>query len=352
MTMKCETYNIFELEQDVENYIKFKYFGGHIRIKSYVVPHIFKCESDRKRTVRKSERSASIKRGRQKFVESVIAAANYSDILHSNPEVSEVVLHCMHEQITPQHSFEDTDAATVLCNLSNNILLKETNVKPSCSKSIGIQNQPKFRSKFVQGDLLTKQEVKYVSIASSPIKFQNIAAFQTESCHNTTIYTNYISSNVSLTLSGFSTLDTMWKRRQIGSQKLTFKMIEEKKILKIKDMSGNKVYLERLYEKHGALEFDAGYEAIYGMERYYTVQQCEKLRDKYKIWKEGVFLKGKTRSQCLVKRISEIGLRHCLDTIKKYIKDCSDSDISSLSDEEVFKAVEQNGKSSKTAEEE
>ncbi|KAF5289270.1 hypothetical protein FQA39_LY15200 [Lamprigera yunnana] len=39
------------------------------------------------------------------------------------------------------------------------------------------------------------------------------------------------------------TFDTMWKPRQIGSKTLTFEMIEEKKILKIEDMSGNEVYL-------------------------------------------------------------------------------------------------------------
>ncbi|KAF5305684.1 hypothetical protein FQA39_LY09173 [Lamprigera yunnana] len=125
----------------------------------------------------------------------------------------------------------------------------------------------------------------------------------------------------------------MWKPRQIGSKTLSFEMIEEKKIFKIEDMSGNEVYLgwesvsedwplesvlryrlsysseiqfikemrmlyaeqhwtkaidlksavKRLYEKLGALEFDTDHEAIYGMERYYTVQQCEELRDKYKI---------------------------------------------------------------------
>ncbi|KAF5293928.1 hypothetical protein FQA39_LY13633 [Lamprigera yunnana] len=92
--------------------------------------------------------------------------------------------------------------------------------------------------------------------------------------------------------------------------------------------------VERLYEELGALEFDADHEAIYGMERYYTVQQCEELRDKYKIGRKVCrkFLQGKTCSQCLVKRISEIGLRHFLDTVNKYIKDCSDS--SSSSDEE------------------
>ncbi|KAF5286628.1 hypothetical protein FQA39_LY16202 [Lamprigera yunnana] len=97
---------------------------------------------------------------------------------------------------------------------------------------------------------------------------------------------------------------------------------------------------------------EQNHEAIYGMERYYTVQQCEELRDKYKIGRKVCrkFLQGKTCSQCLVERISEIGLRDFLDTINKYIKDCSDS--SSSSDEEVFKAVEKNGKGSKTTEEE
>ncbi|KAF5298568.1 hypothetical protein FQA39_LY11769 [Lamprigera yunnana] len=227
----------------------------------------------------------------------------------------------------------------------------------------------------------------------------------------------------------FQTFDTMWKPRQIGSKTLTFEMIEEKRILKIKNISGNDVYLgwesvsevgsvesvlryrlsyssgsnikyfygdviravaemsgdvkiniyniinrlseksndfikkmlklyaqehwtksydlksavERLYEELGALEFDADHEATYGMEKYYTVQQCEELRDKYKIGKKVCrkFLQGKTCSQCLLKRISEIGLRHFLDTVNKYIKDCSDS--SSSSDQVVFKAVEQNG---------
>ncbi|KAF5284429.1 hypothetical protein FQA39_LY17052 [Lamprigera yunnana] len=210
------------------------------------------------------------------------------------------------------------------------------------------------------------------------------------------------------------TFDTMWKPRQIGSKTLTFEMMKEKKILKIEDMSGNEVYLgwesvsevwslesvlryrlsyssgsnfkyfyedviravaemsgdvkiniyniinrlseksddNVLYEELGALEFDADHEAIYGMERYYTVQQCEKLRDKYKIGRKVCrkFLQGKTRSQCFVKRISEIGLRHFLDTVNKYIKDCSDS--SSSSDEEVFKAVEQNGEETTEEEEE
>ncbi|KAF5281595.1 hypothetical protein FQA39_LY17767 [Lamprigera yunnana] len=252
----------------------------------------------------------------------------------------------------------------------------------------------------------------------------------------------------------FQTFDTMWKPRQIGSKTLTFEMIEEKKILKIEDMSGNEVYLgwesvsevwslesvlryrlsyssgsnfkyfyedviravaemsgdvkiniyniinrlseksddvccmlevllfmpekalfdvqlerriqeqgqkrvkkhllkkmwmlyaqehwtkcydlksavERLYEELGALEFDADHEAIYGWK---DITRSNSVKS----FEINIRLEG-----------SEIGLRHFLDTVNKYIKDCSDS--SSSSDEEVFKAVEQNGEETTEEEEE
>ncbi|KAF5291656.1 hypothetical protein FQA39_LY14293 [Lamprigera yunnana] len=68
--------------------------------------------------------------------------------------------------------------------------------------------------------------------------------------------------------------------------------------------------VKHLYEKMSALEFDANHEAIYGMERYYIVQQCEHRPDKYKVVRRlcRKFLKGNKFSQCLVKRTSEFGL--------------------------------------------
>ncbi|KAF5302131.1 hypothetical protein FQA39_LY10466 [Lamprigera yunnana] len=174
---------------------------------------------------------------------------------------------------------------------------------------------------------------------------------------------------------GWESVSEVWSLESVCRYRLSyssgsnFKYFFEDVIRAVAEMSGdvktniyniinrlseksNDVCLERLYEELGALEFDADHEAIYGMKRYYTVQQREELRDKYKIGRKVCrkFLKGKTCSQCFVKRISEIGLQYFLDTINKYIKDCSDS--SSSSGEEVFKAVEQNGKSSKTTEEE
>ncbi|KAF5286645.1 hypothetical protein FQA39_LY16219 [Lamprigera yunnana] len=106
--------------------------------------------------------------------------------------------------------------------------------------------------------------------------------------------------------------------------------------------------VERLYENLGALEFHADNKSIYGMEIYYTVEQCEQLRDKYKIGRKlcGQFLKGKYCSQYLKDRLSKIGIQHFLGTINKSI---SNSDTS---DEEEYKSVEQNGQGSGTTKEE
>ncbi|KAF5289921.1 hypothetical protein FQA39_LY14930 [Lamprigera yunnana] len=122
----------------------------------------------------------------------------------------------------------------------------------------------------------------------------------------------------------WKTCDMIWKPTQIVSKTLTFEMIEEKKILRIEDMCENKVYLrwesvsefikekdvdeqhwtksidlksvvERLHVNLGTLGFHADHEAIYGMEKYYTVQQYENLQDQYKIGRKVCrkFPKGK-----------------------------------------------------------
>ncbi|KAF5294587.1 hypothetical protein FQA39_LY13346 [Lamprigera yunnana] len=112
----------------------------------------------------------------------------------------------------------------------------------------------------------------------------------------------------------------------------THMLYAEQHLTKVVDL---KSAVKRLYEKLGALEFDADHEAIYGMEKYYTVEQCEKLRDKYKIGRK-----------CLKDGLSKIRLQHFLDTINK---DISNSDTS---DKEEYKAVEQNGEGPETTKKE
>lgn len=42
-----DDYILFQVEEDVDNYLKFKLVGGNIKTKPNVVPHIFKCQHDR-----------------------------------------------------------------------------------------------------------------------------------------------------------------------------------------------------------------------------------------------------------------------------------------------------------------
>ncbi|KAF5286644.1 hypothetical protein FQA39_LY16218 [Lamprigera yunnana] len=59
-----------------------------------------------------------------------------------------------------------------------------------------------------------------------------------------------------------------------------------------------------------AFEFDANHEAVYGLEKYYTVRKCEQLQDKYekgrKIYTK--FLQGLYSDSCLIVHLKNAGL--------------------------------------------
>ncbi|KAF5279310.1 hypothetical protein FQA39_LY18289 [Lamprigera yunnana] len=135
----------------------------------------------------------------------------------------------------------------------------------------------------------------------------------------------------------------MWKPRQIGSKTLTFEMIEEKKILKIEDMSGNEVYLgwesvSEVWSLESVLRYRLSYSSGSNFKYFYedVIRAVAEMSGDVKI-----------NIYNIINRLSEKSDDVCY-TVNKYIKDCSDS--SSSSDEEVFKAVEQNGE--ETTEEE
>ncbi|KAF5292739.1 hypothetical protein FQA39_LY13898 [Lamprigera yunnana] len=199
---------------------------------------------------------------------------------------------------------------------------------------------------------------------------------------NSGTYVLAVNMSVAAYLGNGQTFDTMWKPRQIGSKTLTFEMIEEKKILKIEDMSGNEVYLgwesvSEVWSLESVLRYRLSYSSmrtllkkmwmLYAQEHWtksYDLKSAvERLYEELGalelmlIMKQFMGWKDITRSNSVKSfeiniRLegSEIGLRHFLDTVNKYIKDCSNS--SSSSDEEVFKAVEQNGEETTEEEEE
>ncbi|KAF5281448.1 hypothetical protein FQA39_LY17788 [Lamprigera yunnana] len=76
--------------------------------------------------------------------------------------------------------------------------------------------------------------------------------------------------------------------------------------------------IERLDEELGALEFDANHEAVYGLEKYYTVRECEQLQDKYEKGKKicTKFLQGIYFALCLRVHLKKTGLEQFVDRIK------------------------------------
>lgn len=70
----------------MENYVRFCLMGGPIKMKLGVVPHIFACQPDRKRTANYSLRLASEKRRRKAEVAEILATAGCSSWLDEQTE--------------------------------------------------------------------------------------------------------------------------------------------------------------------------------------------------------------------------------------------------------------------------
>ncbi|XP_019772940.2 uncharacterized protein LOC109546422 isoform X1 [Dendroctonus ponderosae] len=69
----CEDH--FNLEEDMDNYVKFKLMGGLKKMKANVVPHIFDCQPDRKRSHTNHPRAAAVKRAKRRIVDESIASS-------------------------------------------------------------------------------------------------------------------------------------------------------------------------------------------------------------------------------------------------------------------------------------
>ncbi|XP_031345566.1 uncharacterized protein LOC116172484 [Photinus pyralis] len=67
----CEDH--FNLEEDIENFVRYKLMGGKIILKQTVVPHRFDCQPDKKRASNVPVRTLPVKRARKQLVDEAIA---------------------------------------------------------------------------------------------------------------------------------------------------------------------------------------------------------------------------------------------------------------------------------------
>uniref|UniRef100_A0AAR5QHX5 THAP-type domain-containing protein n=1 Tax=Dendroctonus ponderosae TaxID=77166 RepID=A0AAR5QHX5_DENPD len=141
----CEDH--FNLEQDMENYVRFKLMGGKILLKTGVIPHIFDCQQDRKRAASAPERSLSLKRERKRLVEEAFCSDQPQEALSSDQPSTNSV------EVEP----EGEHIAQVVSEIIVEV------------KSIGVQVnvKPSYRSKYVMCNI----QSEVCDTASSPGKF-------------------------------------------------------------------------------------------------------------------------------------------------------------------------------------
>jgi hypothetical protein len=63
------------MEDDMENYIRYKLMGGNKILKRCVVPHIFQCQADRKRAAEEFIRNVASKRVRRRLLEEAVSVS-------------------------------------------------------------------------------------------------------------------------------------------------------------------------------------------------------------------------------------------------------------------------------------
>ncbi|KAF2879383.1 hypothetical protein ILUMI_26778 [Ignelater luminosus] len=78
-----------QLKQDRENYIKFHILGGQKKLKVGVVPHIFACQEDRKRSAPATPRETSVKRSRQHLVDKILSSVQ-AKIEHEQGDLTNI----------------------------------------------------------------------------------------------------------------------------------------------------------------------------------------------------------------------------------------------------------------------
>lgn len=147
---------LFQIEEDMDNYVKFKLMGGKKIMKSHVVPHIFDCQPDRKRTFSVPARAAALKRAKRRLVDEAVASC-------STTTLPEILQPSVSAQSDPQPI---TDMAMDMESVD--ATLSQTSVPLKRDVAVQAHRPVMFRSKAVQCKLNLG-----VNVSLSPIKFYN-----------------------------------------------------------------------------------------------------------------------------------------------------------------------------------
>uniref|UniRef100_A0A6P7GJI8 Uncharacterized protein LOC114338948 n=1 Tax=Diabrotica virgifera virgifera TaxID=50390 RepID=A0A6P7GJI8_DIAVI len=137
----CEDH--FNLEEDMDNYVKYKLMGGQKKMKPNVVPHIFDCQQNRKRSYENHPRAAGTKRT-ARIVDKAISLVPQDPVcIQKNLEI----VACSSKTIHPME------------------IQLETNDIEVSKRDVSSQTRPSVRTKGVQCNLQCG-----ITVGLSPIK--------------------------------------------------------------------------------------------------------------------------------------------------------------------------------------
>ncbi|XP_077257686.1 uncharacterized protein LOC143894887 [Temnothorax americanus] len=144
----CEDH--FNLQEDIDNYCRFKIMGGRIQLKKDTVPHIFDCQKDRQNTSDKADmRPGAAKRKRIQILQDMEKEVSEKTV------ADEIDAGCFSQTV-----MDTTDDALIQENMD----IDERNNLEIRFIDVGIQAKPHFRSKAILCKPISKD------MACSPIK--------------------------------------------------------------------------------------------------------------------------------------------------------------------------------------
>lgn len=142
----------------MDNYVKFKLMGGPKKIKTNVVPHIFDCQPDRKRSSTHVSRAVAVKRAKRRIIdETLTSSASMIEDQEHKPNASQMGSNSSQSLRTGYQTLDEIDLAA----RGPEPLLAESFSK----KDVCLQARPTVRSKSTQCKLQCG-----VTIGLSPIK--------------------------------------------------------------------------------------------------------------------------------------------------------------------------------------
>ncbi|XP_050510330.1 uncharacterized protein LOC126892532 [Diabrotica virgifera virgifera] len=168
----CEDH--FNLEEDIDNYVKYKLMGGPKKMKPNVVPHIFDCQQSRKRSFENHPRAAGTKRTAKRIVDEAISLVPQDPVcIQENLGI----VACSSKTIHPME-----------------IQLETKNDIEVSKRDVSSQTRPSVRTKGVQCNLHCG-----ITVALSPIR---IIPDNIEMKPSTSYVTNISETTLSIQSSG------------------------------------------------------------------------------------------------------------------------------------------------------